>query len=70
MVSRVARPRRYLPRPVFLALRPLLRYSLGRDAYVLHVIGNSVGPVVREERRRGRGRSYAGAERRGRTLAT
>jgi len=28
-------------------LRPLLRYSAGRDAYVLRGIGRRVGPVLR-----------------------
>ena len=58
------RPRRYVPRHWLLLLKPLLRYSATRDAYVLRAIGNSAGPVLRTDRR-GRGRSsYAGAERR------
>lgn len=35
------------------ALKPLFRYSIGRDAYVLRAIGNRTGPVltVRREKR-------------------
>lgn len=63
------RPRRYIAAHWLLALKPVLRYSATRDAYVLHGIGNSTGPVLRVDRRR-RGRSsYAGAERRRRMSA-
>jgi hypothetical protein len=44
-------------------LRPMFRYSLSRDAYVMRVIGNTSGPVLRRERRH-RTREYAGPERR------
>ena len=27
-------------------LRPLFRYSAGRDAYVLRIVGNRFGPVL------------------------
>jgi hypothetical protein len=58
------RPRRYIAAHWLSVLKPVLRYSATRDAYVLHGIGNSTGPVLRVDRRR-RGRSsYAGAERR------
>jgi hypothetical protein len=58
------RPRRYVAPHWLLALKPALRYSATRDAYVLRGVGNSTGPVLRVDRRR-RGRSsYAGAERR------
>ena len=34
-------------RPATLAvLRPLFRYSAGRDAYVLRIVGNRLGPVL------------------------
>jgi hypothetical protein len=61
-----SRPRRYVARHWLLILRPLLRYSATRDAYVLRLIGRSVGPVLRPERRRGRrGREqFDGLERR------
>jgi hypothetical protein len=49
---RSQRQRRYLPRPVFGLLRPLLRYSITRDAYVLRIIGRRLGPVTRIDRRR------------------
>lgn len=62
------RPRHYLSAPVLITVRPLFRYSGGRDAYVLRVGGNRVGPVLKRERRRGQGPSeYAGPDRRGQT---
>jgi hypothetical protein len=61
----VGRPRRYVARPWLLLMRPLLRYSPTRDAFVLRAVGASVGPVLRPERRRRRKRSFAGVERRG-----
>jgi hypothetical protein len=58
------RPRRYVAPHWLLVLKPVLRYSATRDAYVLRGIGNSTGSVLRVDRRH-RGRSsYAGAERR------
>ncbi len=59
------RPRRYVARHWLLILRPLLRYSATRDAYVLRAIGRSTGPVLRVDRRRRRAQPFAGAERRG-----
>ena len=47
----VARPRRYLRRPLLILLRPAFRHSLTRDAYVLRGVGNRLGPVLRENRR-------------------
>jgi hypothetical protein len=41
------RPRRELRPVILVALRPFLRYSTVRDAYVLRVIGNRWGPVLR-----------------------
>jgi hypothetical protein len=32
-------------------LGPLLRYSYGREAFVLRGVGRYIGPVLREERR-------------------
>lgn len=60
---REPRPRHYVSGLVLLAMRPLFRFSLSRDAYVLRVIGNSHGPVLRRERRRQQ-REFGGAERR------
>ena len=59
----VSRPRRYVS-PVTLTLtRPLLALSAPREAYVLRVVGNRYGPVLRLDRRR-RAVAYDGAERR------
>jgi hypothetical protein len=45
-------------------LRPLLRYSVSRDAFVLRLVGRSTGPVLRQDRRRRRPRQFEGVERR------
>ena len=58
------RPRRYLAPHWLLVLKLVFRYSATRDAYVLRVIGQSRGPVLRVDRRRRRKDSYAGTERR------
>jgi hypothetical protein len=58
------RPRRYVARHWLVALKPILRYSTTRDAFVLRALGNSLGPVLRVDRRRGRLAEYSGAERR------
>jgi hypothetical protein len=61
------RPRRYVARHWLLLARALFRYSAVRDAYVLRGIGRRVGPVLREDRRRGQ--SFEGVERRGTSIA-
>lgn len=62
----VARSRRYISRYRLLMLRPLLRYSVTREAFVLRLVGNSVGPVLRpDRRRRARRQRFDGIERRG-----
>ncbi len=58
------RPRRYVPGPWLFLLKPVLRYSATRDAFVLRAIGNSSGPVLRVNRRTARQTAYSGAERR------
>jgi hypothetical protein len=58
------RPRRYVPRSWLLLLRPLLRYSLTREAYVLRLVGTSLGPVLRPDRRSRRRVRFEGVERR------
>jgi hypothetical protein len=63
------RPRRYVGRQRLLILRPLLRYSATRDAFVLRAVGNSTGPVLRLDRRRRRRQPFEGAERRRTQLA-
>ena len=45
-------------------MKPVLRYSSGRDAYVLRVIGSNVGPVLRLDRRRAPRAAFEGIERR------
>jgi hypothetical protein len=63
------RQRRYIARHWLLVLKPVLRFSAGRDAYVLRGIGRFSGPVLRQDRR-GRSRSaYNGTERRGISVA-
>jgi hypothetical protein len=57
------RPRRYVSPYALALVWPLVRYSPGRQAYVLRLVGNSVGPVLRRENRRGEQR-YDGRERR------
>lgn len=47
----VHRPRRYLARHWITLMRPILRYSAARDAYILRVVGRDVGPVLRIDRR-------------------
>jgi hypothetical protein len=58
------RPRRYVARHWLIALKPVLRYSATRDAYVLRIVGRSRGPVLRIDRRHRRSSSYTGSERR------
>ena len=44
-------------------MRPVLRYSYERGAYVLRLVGENHGPVLRKNRRREKG-GYLGTERR------
>ena len=44
---RPKRPRHVVAPGLLAALRPLLRFSLTRDAYVLRLVGNRFGPVLR-----------------------
>jgi hypothetical protein len=44
------RRRREVAHGAVLALRPLLRYDARRQAYVLRVVGNRTGPVLRSRR--------------------
>ena len=60
----VKRPRRYVARYWLVIGRPLFRYSQGRDAYVLRLVGRRWGPVLRVDRRTGAGALH-GPERRG-----
>lgn len=56
------RPRRYVSRHWLWLMRPILRYSALRDAYVLRAVGRRTGPVLRVDRRRAR--QFDGVERR------
>ena len=60
---RASRRRHYVSKLTLTLVRPVFRYSISRDAYVLRLIGNSRGPVLRRERRRVQ-REHAGPERR------
>jgi hypothetical protein len=61
-----ARPRRYVARHWLVLLRPALRFSTTRNAYVLRLVGGDLGPVLRADRRHvsRRRRRTDGAERR------
>lgn len=58
----VHRPRRYVAQRWISLMRPVLRHSSARDAYVLRAVGRDVGPVLRVDRRRAR--AHHGIERR------
>ncbi len=61
----IPRPRRYIAPPLLFVLRPLLRYSATRDAFVLRAIGSHRGPVLRpDRRRRGTQTAFEGIDRR------
>jgi len=59
----VRRPRRYIDERLLPVIVPAFRYSRSRDAFVLRGIGNSVGPVLRVDRRSAQ-RAFNGADRR------
>ncbi len=64
------RPRRYMARHGLFVLKPLLRYSATRDAFVLRAVGNYAGPVLRpDRRRRKRAGSFEGIDRRSTSVA-
>jgi hypothetical protein len=45
-------------------LRPVLRYSATRDAFVLRGVGSHRGPVLRPDRRRRAQSAFEGIDRR------
>jgi hypothetical protein len=49
-MPRFQRPRHEVAPVVTKIFKPFLRYSTTRDAYVLRVIGNQRGPVLKERR--------------------
>lgn len=63
------RPRRYVARQWLLLMRPVLRYSTVRDAYVLRLVGRRTGPVLRVDRRPRRPQPWDGVERRRTSIA-
>jgi len=44
----VARRRRRAAGWLIASLSPLFRYDYNRDAYVLRLVGNHLGPVIRQ----------------------
>jgi hypothetical protein len=60
----VRRPRHYVARYWLILLRPALRYSYTREAFVLRGVGSSIGPVLRMERRSRARTNFDGVERR------
>jgi hypothetical protein len=65
-MRQVMRPRRYVSRHLLLLLRPIFRFSASRRAYVLRLVGNKAGPVLRLDRRTAHQRPADGVDRRGR----
>lgn len=58
------RRRRYIRSPLLWILRPFFRYSESRRAYILRLVGERLGPVLRPERR-AKPSAFPGPERRG-----
>jgi len=46
------RPRHETPHTLLLLMRPLFRYSYGREAWVLRGVGHARGPVLVDRRSR------------------
>lgn len=67
-MERNPRQRHYVSRFILVLMRPLLRYSTARSAYVLRIVGETHGPVLRQNMRR-RQTPYHGPDRRGMTAA-
>jgi hypothetical protein len=62
----VPRTRHYVSPGALTLCRPVLAFDYAREAYILRGIGDRVGPVLREDRRRRRSANgYRGPERRG-----
>lgn len=50
-------------------MRPVLRYSSARNAFVLRMVGSNVGPVLRIDRRHEPRSGFEGIERRRASIA-
>ena len=62
----VPRTRHYVSPGALTLCRPVLAFDYAREAYILRGVGDRVGPVLREDRRRRRSANgYRGPERRG-----
>ena len=59
----IGRPRQYVSSARLYAMFPLMRFSYERGAYVLRFVGETRGPVLRKDRRRGQ-QEFGGADRR------
>jgi hypothetical protein len=44
------RRRRYVSKALLAGLKPVFRHSETRDAYVLRLVGNRFGPVLKQRR--------------------
>ena len=62
-MQRIPRPRRYVSPVRLYALMPVLRFSYERGAYILRLIGETRGPVLRKDRRRAQA-TFTGPDRR------
>ncbi len=60
----VQRRRRYVSGRTLMVVRPFLRYSPSRRAYVLRGVGRNFGPVLRIDRRPRSAGHWDGVERR------
>jgi hypothetical protein len=67
VVRTAPRTRHYVSPGTLTLCRPVLAFDYAREAYILRGIGGRLGPVLREDRRRGSSQKarYKGPERRG-----
>ena len=62
-MTSIGRPRQYVSTARLYAMFPVLRFSYERGAYVLRFVGETRGPVLRKNQRRGQ-REFTGPDRR------
>jgi hypothetical protein len=62
-MTSIGRPRQYVSAARLYAMFPVLRFSYERGAYVLRFVGETRGPVLRKDRRRGQ-QGFTGPDRR------